>query len=525
MTDSDTLEFESESKPNYEHPLDEGGDIGDNVYHVNLVAGFGGVYHSAPFPVVVTVTDGNDPGSIAISPADPLVGQTLTATLSDEDGIISVAPFLWRAVEPGARAHETQPSETATYVVSQSAVGKYIEAFATYTDRHGGQRAKGRTSEVVGPNKPGAPGQLQATAGVEQVALSWTAADSNGAWITSYQYQRSTDNGNTWWSPDWREIPGSGAATTTYTETELSSDTTYTFEVRAVNAVGEGPASNRDSAQPRRPGSCVLSLSGPASVDYAENGTDAVGTYAVTRSSDCNPTLALSWSRAGDDSSAFQLQGSGSSRSLRFKATPNYEHPLDEGGDNVYDVELQVSDGSAMASRPVAVTVTDGPDPGMITISPASPRVGETLRATLTDEDDVLSAAPFNWRALEPGARAHEPQESETATYVASQSAVGKHIEAYTTYTDRHGGQRAKGRTAGVVRPNKPGAPGDLEATAGDEQVALSYTDRHGGRASQGTDRRGGAAEQAGGAGGPGGDRRRRAALLDGGRSNGAWIT
>ena len=472
------LEFVS--VPNYERALDDGGD---NVYDVNLQA-FYGEYHSAPFPVAVTVTNEDEPGVVSVSTPQPKVGLHLTATLeSDPDEGVTNVTSGWHALD-GSRLTSRQPpgasrglADTYPYTVEERDRGLRLVATFYYDDAQGPNKTARDTTDAVQANVPGAPGDLRATAGVEQVALRWTAADSNGAWITSYQYQRSTDGGNTWWSPDWREIPGRGAATTTYAETGLSADTTYTFEVRAVNAVGEGPASNRDSAQPRRPGSCVLSLSGPASVDYAENGTDAVGTYTVTRSSDCNPTLALSWSRAGDDSSAFRLQGSGSSRSLRFKATPNYEHPLDEGGDNIYDVELQVTDGSASGSRPVAVTVTDANDPGMITISPASPRVGETLRATLTDEDDVLSAAPFNWRALEPGARAHETQESETATYVASQSAVGKQIEAFTTYTDRHGGgQRAKGLTAGVVRPNVPGAPGDLRATAGDEQVTLRWT-------------------------------------------------
>ena len=472
-----TLAFKSE--PDYEHPLDVGGD---NIYDVNLQAAYGGVYHSAPFPVAVTVTNGPDPGRVTLSTRQPKVGQHLTATLeSDPDGGVTNITSGWHALD-GSTLTPRRPrgprglGETYRYTVQERDLGQRLVATFYYDDAAGSGQTARDTSDAVQANVPGRPGKLEATAGIEQVALTWTAADSNGAWITSYQYQRSTDNGNTWWPPDWREIPGSGAATTTYAETELSSDTTYTFEVRAVNAVGEGPASNQDSAQPVTPGACELSLGGSTSVDYAENGTDAVGTYTVTRSSACDATLRLTWSRAGDDSSAFQLQGAGASRSLHFNASPNYEHALDEGGDNVYDVELQVTDGSATASRPVTVTVTDANDPGMITISPASPRVGETLRATLTDEDDVLSAAPFNWRALEPGARAHETQQSETATHVASQSAVGKHIEASTTYTDRHGGQRAKGRTAGVVRPNKPGAPGNLEATAGDEQVTLRWT-------------------------------------------------
>ena len=397
MTDSDTLEFVSESKPNYEHPLDVGGT---NVYNVNLVAEYGEVYHSAPFPVVVTVTDANDPGSITITPDSPRVGEPLTATLTDEDGVISntVAPFLWRAVEPGARGRQARQYETETYVAWAGAVGQHIEAFTTYSDRHGGgQRARGRTAEVVRPNVPGAPGDLGATPGIGRVALRWTAADSNGAWITAYEYQRSTDGGRTWWRPGWTGT-GSGAGTTTYTETGLSSDTTYTFEVRAVNRVGAGPASNRASARPNPPPPCVLTLtaSRASPVPFAENGTGAVATYTVTRSSSCNPTRQLTWSRTGTNPSDFQLQGSGSSRSLHFNTPPNHE------AKSTYRVTVQVTDGTASASRTVTVNVTDVNEPPVIS-GPASPSVPENTTPvatyTATDPEDHT----VRWRMASGG--------------------------------------------------------------------------------------------------------------------------
>src|SRR5439155_1075051 len=42
-----------------------------------------------------------------------------------------------------------------------------------------------------------------------------------------------------------------------------------------------------------------------------------------------------------------------------FLSAPDYEAPTDAGGDNVYDVTVQVSDGSLTDTQAIAVTVTD----------------------------------------------------------------------------------------------------------------------------------------------------------------------
>ena len=94
--------------------------------------------------------------------------------------------------------------------------------------------------------KPGAPGNLQADSGDTVVDLTWntgTAGSLNGAStpITGYEYRQSTNSGKTW-NPDWTAISGSGASTVSHQVTGLRNDTEYTFQVRAVNAVGKGAA-------------------------------------------------------------------------------------------------------------------------------------------------------------------------------------------------------------------------------------------------------------------------------------------
>ena len=96
--------------------------------------------------------------------------------------------------------------------------------------------------EPVDPTAPRAPASITATPGDTQVTLAWTAGGTGGSPITSWQYRQ--DSGT------WTDIPGSDGTTTSYTVTSLMNDTIYTFEVRAVNAIGEGTASASVSATP-----------------------------------------------------------------------------------------------------------------------------------------------------------------------------------------------------------------------------------------------------------------------------------
>ena len=85
----------------------------------------------------------------------------------------------------------------------------------------------------------------------------------------------------------------------------------------------------------------------------------ATYTASATNSTNCG---TLSWTLEGTDSGDFQLSGSGSSRSLRFSSSPNYESPADANTNNVYSVTVKVtasSGGQPSKTRSVTVTVTN----------------------------------------------------------------------------------------------------------------------------------------------------------------------
>ena len=102
---------------------------------------------------------------------------------------------------------------------------------------------EGAVSTATALMIPAAP-KLSAAPGNGLVVLSWDDPDN----LTISEYQLSQSD-----PPEWSRITGSNATTTTHTVTGLTNYTAYSFQIRAVNETGEGPASNSASATPRLP--------------------------------------------------------------------------------------------------------------------------------------------------------------------------------------------------------------------------------------------------------------------------------
>jgi Ca2+-binding RTX toxin-like protein len=104
----------------------------------------------------------------------------------------------------------------------------------------------------------------------------------------------------------------------------------------------------------------VITGGDTAAVEIAENTTavtTVVATDANNGSGDIFDPQTLTYSIVGGaDSGLFSISTTGV---LSFVAAPNFEAPADAGGNNVYDVVVQVSDGLATDTQAIAVTVQD----------------------------------------------------------------------------------------------------------------------------------------------------------------------
>ena len=91
-----------------------------------------------------------------------------------------------------------------------------------------------------------------------------------------------------------------------------------------------------------------------ASVNVTEN-TTAVTTVTAT-DADAGSTLTYAIV-GGADAARFTINPS--TGALVFVAPPNFEAPSDAGGDNLYDVTVQVSDGTLTDTQAIAVSVVN----------------------------------------------------------------------------------------------------------------------------------------------------------------------
>ena len=317
-----------------------------------------------------------------------------------------------------------------------------------------GQGAPSEATTAVTPaGVAAAPGNLRAAPGDgdRQMRLSWETAADNGSALRGYQYRQSTDGGASW--APWGAVSGSDATTTSHALRGLSPGA-YTFEVRALNGVGDGVASNRATG-----------------IWFEENGTGAAVSY---------PSVAgRTWTRSGVDAGAFTLSSSGV---LGFGTAPNFESPVDADTDNVYRVTVEARESGAPVLRlPVTVTVTNVDEEGTVTLSPTAPRAGQDLTATLSDPDGGEENVRWTWFSSTPAppggaSGAVDEQLGTSKTIRLGRGLIGKQLRARARYDDAHG----PGKQAASVKSDPvvgvPEAPGDFQATPGNGQVSLSWS-------------------------------------------------
>ncbi len=139
---------------------------------------------------------------------------------------------------------------------------------------------------------------------------------------------------------------------------------------------------------------------GPTASTSVNENTTAVTTVTAT-DADASDTLTYSIS-GGVDSALFSINSS--SGALVFASAPDYESPTDSGSDNIYDVQVTVTDngtGSLTDTQSIAVTVNNANEAPNITSNGGGPTAATsisenttavtTVTATDADAGDTLT--------------------------------------------------------------------------------------------------------------------------------------
>ena len=128
---------------------------------------------------------------------------------------------------------------------------------------------------------PGAP-TLTVTAGTAENTLHWTApSQTGGAPITSYTVYRSTASG-----AETQFQAGLPASATEYTDTAVTTSTTYFYEVAAVNSAGlTGAKSNEASGTPSFSGVSVSNCGATTACSVMQSALDSSGGTTLVQDS------------------------------------------------------------------------------------------------------------------------------------------------------------------------------------------------------------------------------------------------
>ena len=315
------------------------------------------------------------------------------------------------------------------------------------------------------PNRPrsdvgidavaGGPAISSATATLTSVTVTWSAPSSDGgAAITAYdlRYIRSdaADKSDGQWTGQ-DDIWETGGGALSYTQTGLTPSTGYDFQVRAVNADGDGAWSATRAATTGTP-----AITGSAALSYAENSATRVGTFSVTGADE--DVDDVTWAISGTDASHFDISTpkgalrlidtADTATGLKRPKLPDFEAPDDADTDKSYSITLTATVGGVDATLAVTVAVTDVDEPGAIALTPVRPKVGTALTATLSDPDTVSGTTTWTWQRSSGRNSWSTISGATAASYTPVAGDSGQYLRARATYTDGHGANKSAEATA-----------------------------------------------------------------------------
>ena len=278
--------------PNFEDAQD---DDTNNAYQITVTATeTDGTSLTDTLDVTITVTNANDPGVATIS-GDPVVGQELTATLTDEDGVERVLLYLWNGTGPGASG--------PTYTVHESDIGNAIRVNVDYHDSDNSDQVAQSADTAIVTAAPAATNQPPvANAGDPQsvttgatVTLTGSATDPDTDDVLTYAWAHTSTDGDTPATP----ITLSGGTTATATFTAPATAAVLVFTLTVTDDSGDSATNTGEDTVTITVTAPLAISAGPAltssnsNVNFATDGDTLSLTFTVNVALESAPTVTI----------------------------------------------------------------------------------------------------------------------------------------------------------------------------------------------------------------------------------------
>ena len=305
------------------------------------------------------------------------------------------------------------------------------------------------------------------------IDVTWSTPGDNGSPITRYELERK-EAGESYALV----TPEPSVAATTYRDSQVSAGTTYTYQLRAFNADGDGEWSNeatataRDAPPPPPPppprtgggggGGGAPQNRAPEFMEgdrttrsVAENTPAGVNIGEPVAATDFNRD-ALTYSLRGLGSDLFDVDSS--SGQLLTKA------PLDYETESSYIVFVWVQDNKNAIGRPdterdtvirIELAVTNEDELGTVALSLSKPDVDIAITAALTDPDGGVDRVVWSWARSTDQTAWTAISGAALGSYTPVAADKGSYLRATASYTDAQGPRKsAQAATAAPVPSN-----------------------------------------------------------------------
>ena len=436
-TDSDDFTFAS----NGVLAFNESPDYEEQTRYIITVRAEAGA-HTLDKAVTVNIQNVEEPGAVTLSTVQPQEGTGLTATLDDDDGPTGTTWQWYRTSSRGSTGTAITNANSRFYTPDATDVGRYLRVVASYEDGHGDDKSATAVSlnrvqaapPALEPPVFPANGDYDRSIRENQragsnVGAPVTATDGNNDRLTysiatsdEFEIVESTGQLRTKAELD-QEVREQHFVTVTATDPGGLTDTVSVTVT--VEDVDETPV-----------------VSGPGSLEF-EEGTGAgttLSTYTYT-----DPDLkGIDLDLSGIDSEHFILGGG----VLTFNEVPNFEEPADSNRDNRYQVTVEAreqGDGTSVGRLNVSISVTNVDEPGVLEVNVEEPRVGQTMRLKVEDEDGGVSVRDWKWERGDPNGSCtavttwESISSARSSSYTPTAADQGHCIRATAFYNDRAG--------------------------------------------------------------------------------------